>query len=77
MRDLDLVTDRNCLRKLLRFVSEDVDQSFRIDVKIQGGVSLRVVPIVLNMTVVVLLKLFVHRESTSSLHDILDLVDEH
>jgi hypothetical protein len=38
MRDLDLVTDRNCLRKLLRFVSEDVDQSFRIDVKIQGGV---------------------------------------
>ena len=38
MRDLDLVTDRNYPRKLLRFASEDVDQSFRIDVKIQGGV---------------------------------------
>jgi hypothetical protein len=52
------------------------------------------VPIVLNMTVIVLLKLFievdndlqmrsrqrllfVYRESMSSLHDILDLVNEH
>jgi hypothetical protein len=38
MRDFDLVTDRNCLRKLLRFVCADVDRSFRIDVQLQGGV---------------------------------------
>ncbi|EXJ59954.1 hypothetical protein A1O7_04102 [Cladophialophora yegresii CBS 114405] len=38
MGDFDLVTDRNCLRKLLRFVCADVDQSFRIDVHLQGRV---------------------------------------
>jgi hypothetical protein len=38
MRDFDLVTDRNCLRRLLRFVCADVDRSFRIDVQLQGGV---------------------------------------
>ncbi len=38
MQDFDLVTDRNCLRKLLRFVSSEVDRSFRIDVQIQGDV---------------------------------------
>ncbi|ETI25223.1 hypothetical protein G647_04596 [Cladophialophora carrionii CBS 160.54] len=38
MRDFDLVTDRNCLRKLLRFVCADVDQTFRIDVQLQGDV---------------------------------------
>ncbi|KAL1960657.1 hypothetical protein VTO42DRAFT_7236 [Malbranchea cinnamomea] len=38
MRDIDLVTDRNNLRKLLHFVSQTVDRSFRIDVKFHGGV---------------------------------------
>ena len=38
MQGFDLVTDRNCLRKLLRFVSSEVDRSFRIDIQIQGEV---------------------------------------
>jgi hypothetical protein len=40
MQDVDLVTDRNCLRKLLRFVSQNVDKSFRIDINIVGGVMI-------------------------------------
>ncbi len=39
MLDFDLVTDRNCLRKLLRFVSgQDPDKPFRIDIQMQGSV---------------------------------------
>ena len=38
MQDFDIVTDRNCLRKLLRFVSAHADRSFRIDVQMQGNV---------------------------------------
>jgi hypothetical protein len=39
MLDFDLVTDRNCLRKLLGFVSkQDLDKSFRIDIQLQGDV---------------------------------------
>ncbi|KAJ9611742.1 hypothetical protein H2200_004926 [Cladophialophora chaetospira] len=38
MREFDIVTDSNCLRKLLRFVTLAVDRSFRIDVQVQGGV---------------------------------------
>ncbi|KAI9767393.1 MAG: hypothetical protein M1839_004512 [Geoglossum umbratile] len=37
MRDVDLVTDRNCLRKLLRFASGSTDRSFRIDISIVCG----------------------------------------
>jgi hypothetical protein len=38
MRNFDLVTDRNCLRKILRFVLGDVEQPFRIDILAQGDV---------------------------------------
>ena len=39
MRNFDLVTDRNCLRKLLRFVSADgLEGPFRVDVLVQGDV---------------------------------------
>ncbi|KAI9766467.1 MAG: hypothetical protein M1840_006574 [Geoglossum simile] len=40
MRDVDLVTDRNCLRKLLRFIARNTDISFRIDINIVGGVMI-------------------------------------
>jgi hypothetical protein len=38
MRDIDLVTDRNSFRKLLRFVSGNMDRPVRIDVKVHGSV---------------------------------------
>ena len=38
MKDVDIVTDRNILRKLLRFASDTVRDPFRINVKLLGGV---------------------------------------
>ena len=38
MKDVDVVTDRNSLRKLLHFASDTVRDPFRINVKLVGGV---------------------------------------
>lgn len=38
MKDVDIITDRNSLRKLLHFVSGTVRDPFRINVRLVGGV---------------------------------------